>query len=256
MLNYLKAEFYRVFRKRSMYIYFGALAAAYAIVAVAAYAIATVTQSYMIEADAILVDAQVAFSLLPVFVGGYLFAGLYTDDLGSKNLSALIGFGLSKAAIVLSKLILTAVFTIVVYGAVPLFMWAVYAALGHAPEAATLSLVFKQYALFSLLLTFAFSALTAIVVYGLQRGTFAMVLFVVLSTGSVSNMLGLLLKWHVIADVFPGLEQHLAYAVAMKLAGYVAAGEPVLALTAEFLAYCAVATALAVLAFRKKELEF
>ena len=131
MLKLLRGELYRLIHKKSLYLYFGALAIGYFII--------SFVRSGEFGAESILSDAGNFLSMLPAFAGGFLFAAIYTDDLNSKNLTALVGFGISKAKIVTVKLILMALLGAVIFGAAPLWLFATHAVLGWTATAGTLA---------------------------------------------------------------------------------------------------------------------
>ncbi|MDR1116921.1 MAG: hypothetical protein LBL09_01565 [Oscillospiraceae bacterium] len=247
MFNYLLGEIYRMLRKKSMYIYFGCFAAGYALLAF--------IRSPDANGGSILSDAENLFMLLTTIVGGYLFAALYTDDLSSRNLSSLIGFGMSKTKIVLSKLILAALFGGAIFGLIPLYMSGVYVLLGHPPTAAILGSVYV-YALYTFMIAFACAAVSAIVVYGLQRTTLGIVAYLLLSLGVVNQLISLFLSWDVVHNLLPGLGSHLMFAISGRVMTGIMSGEGVWTPSAEYVIYVTVASILAALAFRKKELEF
>jgi ABC-type transport system involved in multi-copper enzyme maturation permease subunit len=233
--------------KKSMYIFFGAFAVLYILF--------FLIRSGKLTAEDISGDAQLISAFLPVIVGGFLFAAFYTDDLSSKNLATLVGYGLSKHKIVLSKFLLMTVFSAIVFGLVPIFMYVLYALIGAAPTSAALTAVYIT-ALSAMLTTVAFAALSGIVVYGVQRGTFAMVLYVVLTLGIVSQLAGLLLGAAIVQGIFPGIEKHIMSGITLRLEHGLSSGQPVVWIFGEYVIYVAAALALSVLAFRKKELEF
>jgi ABC-2 type transport system permease protein len=247
MLNYLYGELYRIAHKKSMYIYFGALAVAYLLL--------VFVRVGADGAEQVVRDAETLFALLPAAIGGYLFAALYADDLNSRTLTALIGFGMGKATIALSKLVLMVLFGSIVFGMVPLFMTLAYTVFGSSVPAAALGTVYA-WALKALLETVAFSALAAIVVYGLQRPTFGMVSYILLSIGLVDQLLSVLFRWDAISGLLPGLDSHLVSGISVRILSGIMAGESMALTILEYMVYVIAAIALSVLAFHKKELEF
>jgi hypothetical protein len=240
MLKLLHGELYRLIHKKSLYLYFGALAIGYFIV--------SFVRSGEFDAESILGDAGNFLSMLPAFAGGFLFAAIYTDDLHSKNLTALVGFGIGKAKIVAVKLILMALLGAVIFGAAPLWLFATHAILGWTATASTLGMVYAislQY----WLLTIAFAALAGIAVYGLQRATFALVAYIVLAFNLVDNLVSVALRANFVRE-------NLLSGVAGRILMGVTGGGPLALPMIELAAYVIIAAALSVLAFHKKEMEF
>ncbi|GHV08890.1 hypothetical protein FACS1894217_12080 [Clostridia bacterium] len=248
MLNYLGGEIYRVLHKKSMYIYFGSFAVLF-------FLFAAFGSKHNIEN--LRGTAENFFSLLPPVVGGYLFGALYTDDLSSKNLTTLVGFGISKLKIVLSKCILMTLFSAFVFGLIPLFVVGCFAVFGVVPDAETFKVVYIH-ALTQLLTVVAFAALSGIVVYGVQRNTFAIVLYIVLAFGVISNLMMLLLNADIVRGFAPDLDKYLmsGVGIASRIEAGLLKGESVLGVFAEYAVYVAAALGLSVFAFRGKELEF
>ena len=167
MIKYLGGEIYRMLHKKSFYLYFGALALGYLMLAL-------IRIGGEGGAEQMLSDAETVFLLLPPVMGGFLFAAIYTDDLNAKNLGTLIGFGMSKAVIVFTKVCLMALFGALLLGLVPLYMAGIHTIMGTSVPAAILGMVYAV-GLKALLQIVAYGSVAAIVVYGLQRPTFGVV---------------------------------------------------------------------------------
>ena len=242
MLKYMRGEIYRLLHKKSMYLFFAALAVGYFLI--------NYIRSGGFQADSIRDEALNLFNYLPVLAGGFLFSAIYTDDLNAKNLISLVGFGLGKAKLVISKFILMTLFSAVVFGLTPLFHCAVFRLFGWTATAETWALLYAVSIKF-LLMTVAFSVLSGVVVYGLQRTTFAIVSYVLLAFGIVSGLLATALK-----SFAPGLTKYLVAGISDKmLAGLLGGGSLALPVI-EYILYVAIAAALSALAFYKKEMEF
>jgi ABC-type transport system involved in multi-copper enzyme maturation permease subunit len=249
MFNLIRSEIYRVLHKRSFYIYFGTLAALYALFLI-------IRLGGMDDSDSVGEDAMHLFGFLPALAGGYLFATLFNDDLSSKTLSTLIGFGISKTKIVLSKLVLMAGFGAVIFGLVPLFMYIVYAVFGHVTTGESLAIAYAN-ALSYLMAMLAFSAIAAIVVYGLQRTTFAIVIYILLALGQIDQLIVLAFSMQFLANLVPNIQDYLITGVTATVKSKLLFGVGnVGSALALYGCYVVAATGLAIAAFRKKELEF
>ncbi|MDR1463687.1 MAG: hypothetical protein LBJ11_00090 [Oscillospiraceae bacterium] len=244
----MRGEIYRILRKKNLYIYFGAFALGYIL-------LVFIRSAGEFSEQNLLADAENLFVFLPAVIGGYLFTALYTDDLHSKNLTALIGCGMGKAKIVLSKLLLMALFGALLFGLVPLLMDAVYAMFGAPASAAVLKAVYI-WALKSLLTMFAYAALSGIVVYGVQRATVAVVLYLLLALGIVSQLLGLLFSWDFVASIAPNLADHLMSGISVRIVFSLLGSGSGTSAWIEYAIYVAASAVLSVVAFHKKELEF
>ncbi|MCL2672226.1 MAG: hypothetical protein FWF10_09375 [Clostridiales bacterium] len=242
MRKLLRGELYRLLHKKSLYICFGVLIAAYSLLAF--------IRSGGFGEESVVSDAINFFNFLPALVGGFLFSAIYTDDLNSKNLIVLVGYGIRKTKIVVAKFILLLLSGGLVFGLMPLLHAAVYAALGCAATPGQLGMVYIV-AYKYLLLTMAYATLSGIVAYGLQRTTFAIVAYILLAfnivgglVAAAGNMLLINLQPHLLSGVTDRI------IVAMAGGGF-----PVLPVI-EYAAYILVAAVLSAVVFHKKEMEF
>jgi len=242
MFKLLQGELYRLLHKKSMYIYFGILAIAYAVL--------IYVRSGGFTSQSVVEDAVNYFYLLPALAGGFLFAAVYTDDLNSKNLSVLVGYGIDKTKVVITKFILMALVSVLVFMLAVIFHSVMYALLGWAPSAHD-GLMLWAIALKYYLTTVAFAVLSGIVVYGLQRTTFAMVLYILLAFNVISGLFSMVLK-----SFAPTLTAYLMSGISDRIMLAVTSGGSVSMPIIEYALYVVIAGALSVLAFHKKEMEF
>jgi len=242
MLKLMRGEIYRLLHKKSLYIYFASLAAGYLILAF--------IRSGGFKDESAVNDAMSLFSLLPALAGGFLFAAIYTDDLNSKNLISLVGYGVNKTAIIITKMILMAIFSIVIFGLVPVYHCAVYTILGRtvtADMAATIIAV----SLKSLLTTIAYAVLSGTVVYGLQRATFAIVSYLLLSFGVIGSLLSVALN-----TFAPGLLMYLMSSITDAILLGLRSGGPLVLPVIEYIIYVIFGLSLSTIVFFRKEMEF
>jgi len=242
MIKYLGGEIYRLIHKRSIYLYFAALILGHVLIAY--------IRSGGFYEGSVVNDAISLFNFMPPLAGGFLFAAVYTDDLNSKNLISLVGFGLSKTKIVISKFILMAVLCAIAFALAPLLHCSVYALLGWPAGANEWAIIYAASLKF-LLMTVAFAVLSGIAVYGLQRATFAIVLYILLAFGVVSGLLSAAVK-----PFAPGIANYLMPGISDRIMAGVIGGGPLFLPVIEYVVYVAAAAALSALAFNKKEMEF
>jgi hypothetical protein len=247
MCKLINGEIYRLLHKKSMYIYFGSLAVGYFIIAF--------IRSGGFDENSIVNDAFNFFLFLPPIAGGYLFAAIYTDDLSARNLITLVGFGMGKAKITVAKLIIAALFGTVIFAAAPLVLYAVHAALGWPATAGAMTTIFMVSCKY-LLTTLAYCALAGIAVYGLQRATFAMVLYILLSFNVVGGLLTVLFTNMAGQAFAPILTDRLMSGITDRIMAGMMGAIPLTLPVVEYTVYVAIAASLSVIAFRKKEMEF
>jgi ABC-type transport system involved in multi-copper enzyme maturation permease subunit len=247
--RYLTGELYRLVHKRSLYIYLVVLAAL--------YAAAVFMRGANVGPTTLASDAGSLITWLPLLLGGFLFATVCTDELGCKALTAMVGYGLGKARIVVAKVLLMALASAVLLALVPLFMTGVLTAFGAAPAAGSLGGVYA-YALKAWMLTVAYSAVAAIVAYASQRSTFAVVAYLFLAVGVVSAIVGLALGSDAVAAVLPGASDLMAASISDHARDALLVGDyaSTAVALAQWAVYTVVASAIAAIVFKRREMEF
>jgi len=239
MLNYLKADFYRIFNKKSMYITFVSFFVLYCLL--------VFIQSSSLTAKSIIDQADYVFMFLAILGGGYLFATIYNEDLTAKSLPSIIGFGIKRTTIIISKIIVNIIMTAILFVLGYVALHLVFRALGFNIDGNSNIAVIKT-AVSYLLRLWAYGTIASIVVYGTQKATMSIVAFVLLVTGFVGQILFLLLnqfkemldltKFTIIPIVFNLIEK------------------PIIVNMLAYLIYVIVFVVLSIIAFRSKDLEF
>lgn len=242
MLKLIQGELYRVLHKKSLYVYFGLLAFAYILLAF--------MRSGGFHTESLVGDASSLFFLTPAVVGGFFFSTIYTDDLNAKNLITLVGYGLNKSKIVTAKIILTAFFSTVFFGLLPLFHSAVYMGFGYKTTAVQLAAVYAI-SLKCLLMTLAYSSISSIVVYGFQHPTFAIVTYILFAFGVIGNLLMM-----VAHTLNLNISDHLISGITSRIMTDLIAGGVSLLSIIAYAAYLVISSILATITFYKKEMEF
>jgi len=190
------------------------------------------------------------FSLLPALAGGFLFSAIYTDDLNSKKLISLVGYGMNKAIIVMTKFVLTALLGVVVFVLAPLYHCAIYTLLGQTITADMTAMIYAV-SLKYLLTVLAYAALSGVVVYGLQRATFAIVTYLLLAFGIIGGLVSVMLN-----TFAPKLTEYLMSGISDKILLGLITGSPLIAPFFEYMIYVLICLALSVVVFYRKEMEF
>ncbi len=180
MTSMMRADLYRLFHKRSLWRYLGALALGYALLAF--------VRSGGLGVESVVGDASTLFSLTPPFLGGFLFTSIYLDDLSSGNLATLIGRGLPRRSIVVAKLLVSTLLCVVLFGLVPIVHAGLYLLLGHGPSGSELAMIYAVSSKY-LLMTLGYVSLSSVVAYAFQRPTFGVVAYFLLAFGVVDAVL-------------------------------------------------------------------
>ena len=240
-VRYLRGECYRLLRKKSLYAYYAALAACYALV--------TYVRSGGFGPGSVVGEAINMSNFLPVLAGGVMFAAIYADDLGARNLTVLVGFGLGRLRIALSKLIIMAASVAVMYALVPVVHVAMFRLLGWPASPGDWAMIYAAMAKHAAS-TMAFAALSAVLAFGTQRATFAIVAYTLLAFGIVGGMAAAGLN-----AFAPGLSDHLMSGISDRVMVGLLGDGPLATPLAEYAAYVAAAFAASVAAFHRKEME-
>jgi len=242
LLKFIRGELYRLLHKKSMYIYFGALAVGYFLVAF--------MRSGGFDAESVAADAVTFFNFLPALAGGFLFSAIYADDLNAKNLTTLVGYGLGKTKIVLAKFALAVIFGVAVFGLLPPIHCGMYALLGHGATLNQFGMICAM-SLRYMLTTVAYMAISGIAVYGLQRTTFAMVTYILFGFSVVSTMITM-----VTGVLKLNIEGYLLSGVTNRIFSGILGGGSMTFPVIGYAVYIVGAVALSAAAFNKKEMEF
>jgi hypothetical protein len=136
-----------------------------------------------------------------------------------------------------------------------LWLYICHALLGWPTTAVTLQLVFYM-ALRYLLVTIGSAALASITVYSLQRPTFAMVFYILLSMNVIGGFANAFLRLAIGGKVAEAVASRLLFGVTERiLIGLLGAGQlwqPAF----EYLAYVVLSLTISLLIFNRKEIEF
>jgi ABC-type transport system involved in multi-copper enzyme maturation permease subunit len=246
MFNYIKAELYRIVHKKSFYLYFLALAVLYAAM--------IFSQRSGLNESVFLTLAIQMTDILPLAVGGFLFATIYNDDLGAKSLSSVIGFGLRKSTIIFSKLIIMIAMCAVITPLVFVACYGSFTLFGvDVSGQFTLSAgLFTQAGL----LAIAYATVASIVVFGAQKATLAITAYIFLAVGLARQLMGLVLGQEVVTNSVGDLTQYLSYSITSGILSNITSGQfdpwPVV----QYIIYIAAFMTISIYIFRKKELEF
>jgi len=241
MIKYIIGEIYRLVHKKSLYIYFGVLLIGYVLI--------VFIRSVGANESSILNDSSNLFTFLPLFIGGFLFTAIYTDDLSSKSLITVVGFGLGKAKIVISKLIISIILAAIILALVPIIIYASYALFGILATENTIKMLYLM-DLQCFLIIIAYMTLSGIAVYGLQKITLSVILYFLLSVNVVSGLISLAFNM-----ISPSLKNILMPTISNKVILGITNGG-LAAPICEYIIYVAIAATLSIIVFQKKEMEF
>ncbi|QIK58102.1 hypothetical protein G7059_09730 [Erysipelothrix sp. HDW6A] len=249
MLNYIVADFYRIFRKKSFYLFL-------AVCSLGFIALNFIMSGNNYTSEIYTILTGTLLNLVPIFVGVYSFGAVYTDDLRSKSLQTAIGFGKKRSEIILVKLIdatlLMLIFTLLILvhvHVVPMVMGLKLEA-GHVLGLNTAVLI-------SFLKSIGFFALSSVAVFFFQKATTATTLYVLLSAGVFHMMFSIFLTQSFVINAIGNLQPYLLTEVIGSISMYIQNGTGDIVLNLMIMGgYILVATVAAIIVFNHKELEF
>ena len=242
MLNYIKADLYRITKKKSLY------------VMMALFTLIFTFASFQVkgQSEFYLELIGLIISLSPLLIGVFVFTATYTDDLKSHAVQTAIGFGFKRTTITLIKFIEAAIVLLLFY---------IYA-LVHVliiGSLLSMNIDLQQIMFMSLtyyILTLVYFAISAIVVFSFQKATLATILYVLLATGIINQLLGMVLSLGMIQRLVGDLSPFLIENVIMKFNGALNTGIGIATPTLIIITYLVITTTLTSILFNKVELDF
>lgn len=249
MLKLLKADLYRVTHKKGFYAFTLFCTVLFSLI------IVLVGPSKLTSEDYI-TFSSIIIMMSPLIIGVFVYSLLYGDDLKNKNSQAILGFGYTRANIVLRKFFIFIVLTLLAFAYFYLLININAIIFGFKIGAQQQkhilgSMVSKA----SLIVIYA--AITSLVAYYSQSATTSIVLFVLLVTGTLNMILSLILSQgpivKLIGDLTPYLVTSLMGAIESK---YTLDGIVWMKEIGFLMMYVVVALVGSIYLFENKELEF
>ena len=185
MMQYIKADLFRIFRKKSVYYFIFGCSVLYAGVLI-------ILMTAGVTMDTYTIVASVLLNMVGLIVGTFVFALVFTDDLRSKSLQTAIGFGKRRSEIVMVKffdvVIVMSIFILIIFGV--LSLTPLLLSFGISLDLIRLIALNSLSAWLSVVV---YTALACNVVYLTQKSTASVTAFVVMITGAMSTILTLIL---------------------------------------------------------------
>lgn len=249
MTNYLGADLRRILHKQSFLGSVGAFAVFFAVLVFIYFNPSFTAEMYVAKVTSFL-------SFFPLVIGVFVFLSVYADDFKCRSMQVAIGFGMPRSQIVLAKLLESALLLLGAAVAVGVPVLCAPAILGLAPDARqTLSLALTVAA--EMLRALGYLALSTIPVFFSQDAVGGIIADVLLSSKTVYIVMSMVLGQEFLVDTIGDLTQYLyttqLYAVKADLMD----GNPcIIPFVTALLIYIFLPTIIAIIGFRKKELEF
>lgn len=249
MTNYLNADLRRILHKQSFLGSVGAFALLFAIL-VFIY----LNPSFTVEMYVAKVTSFLSF--FPLVIGIFVFISVYADDFKCRSMQVAIGYGMPRSHIILAKLLESTIIlfaTAVIMGVLVLCAPVV---LGLAPNTQQLMSLALTVAA-EMIRALGYLALSTIPVFFSQDAVGGIIAYVLLSSKTVYIVLSMVLGQELLVNTIGDLTKYLytvqLYTVKADLIG----GAPfIFTFVAALLLYIVLPTVIAIIGFRKKELEF
>ena len=249
MTNYLSADLRRILHKQSFLGSVGAFAVLFAVLVFIYFNPSFTAEMYAAKATSFL-------SFFPLIIGVFVFMSVYADDFKCRSMQVAIGYGMPRSRIILAKLLESASLlfgTAVIMG---ILVLCTPVSLGLAPTTQQLMSLALTVAA-EMFRALGYLALSTIPVFFSQDAVGGIIAYVLLSSKTVYIVLSMVLGQELLVNTIGDLTQYLyttqLYMVKADLMG----GNPfIFPFVAALLIYIFLPTVIAVIGFRKKELEF
>ncbi|MDN6599309.1 MAG: hypothetical protein L0L13_08680 [Tetragenococcus koreensis] len=196
MFNYIKADLYRIFHKRSNQLYWLILAVLFLVFTILGSSNASFVDHKSELTEMYFSTAVIPLSLFgPFIISPQFYYAVYLDELNSNGFVRLFSSGLRKSEYIAAKIISSLVYMLAVF----LFLaiaylggFAILALLNNGAPFFTMSQINLLLSLVAYLglATLAFSLLTNLLALKMQSGNVPLLLFFVISNGLIANLIG------------------------------------------------------------------
>lgn len=249
MTNYLSADLRRILRKQSFLGSVGLFAILFAILVFIYFNPSFTAEMYVAKLTSFL-------SFFPLIIGVFVFISVYADDFKCRSMQVAIGYGMPRSRIILAKLLESAILlfgTAVIMGILVLCTPVV---LGLAPNtqqlmSLTLTVVAEMFR------ALGYLALSTIPVFFSQDAVGGIITYVLLSSKTVYIVLSMILGQELLVNSIGDLTQYLYTTQLYIVKANLVVGNPfIFTFVTTLLIYIVLPTIIAIVGFRKKELEF
>ncbi|KFN93159.1 ABC transporter permease [Tetragenococcus muriaticus] len=195
MFNYIKADLYRIFHKRSNQFYWLILASLFLIFVTFSSANANFADNKSELTEMYFSLAVMSLALFgSLIISPQFYYAVYLDELNSKGFVRLFSSGLCKSEYIVAKIFSSLVYMIVVFAFLALVYVGGFGILALLNNGAPFFTINQVGLLFSLvaylgLFTIAFSSLTNLIALKWQSGNIPLFLFFIISNGFIANLI-------------------------------------------------------------------
>lgn len=201
MVNYIKADLYRILHKQSFFGVIGTYIALFVLLIFILFN-PTFTGAMYISKIYTFLD------FFPLIIGLIIFLSLYVDDLKSNSIQIAIGYGLPRYKIILSKLLECFTLLIIISVCI-LFLVLITPILLDIKIDASQTIDLIKTILLEVIKTMSYISMSQIIVYIAFNSIEGMIMYLLLSTQVVYIVLNILLQQRFIVELFGYLNRYL-----------------------------------------------
>lgn len=201
MADLIKADLYRIFNKKGLYIFSGICSVLFLVM------------MYLVHYPSFGYGDYVSFiqmvsSFIGIIIGTFVVGIVYNDDLRSKSLQSAIGFGMKRSQIVITKYIIALIiYLIITSGFLALIESIPY--MFAFPIEAKLHSALLMIFLGEVLKGIVYMALTSIVVFATQKTTIVTTVYLLLATQTISGILSMVLGMDFVVNLLGNVIQYI-----------------------------------------------
>lgn len=201
MTNLIKADLYRIFNKKGLYIFSGICSVLFLVM------------MYLVHYPSFGYNDYVSFiqmlsSFIGIIIGTFVVGLVYNDDLRSKSLQSAIGFGMKRSQIVITKFIIA----LIMYSMITLGFLALIESVPYMfaiPVESKMHNVLLMIFLGEVLKGIVYMALTSIVVFATQKTTIVTTIYLLLATQTISGILSMVLGMDFVVNLVGNTTQYI-----------------------------------------------
>ncbi|HHX70250.1 MAG: hypothetical protein WAO56_02080 [Miniphocaeibacter sp.] len=242
MTKYIRSELYRIFKKKSLYIFMGIIALGFVLINYMMLNSQSTSLDYISNTLNLL-------SFATIIAGIYIFNTVYNDDFNSNALNAGVGLGIKRSSIVIYKLIIMTILTIVMFA----FFTLVFFLMGMMYKFKFSNLEIESLVLYTssiIVGIIGYASLTSIIIFATQKAIYGTITYLLLCTEMVHSLVTMGLKFPPVTSLMGDRSSWLF----SSLTGELAQGKYISLIGIGV--YILVSIVLAILMFNKKEVEF
>lgn len=193
MINLIKADLYRYSKKKSLLILLGLFSTLLLFVY---FQVNNKDTSVMFMTELI--------NMSPMLIGIYLFSIIYGDDLRAKSSQSSIGFGYSRASIIISKLLSGIIMTGLIFIYV-IMNYSLMALIFNLTISSDIRTTMTYNFILSLISIITFFSMASILTFFTQKSTVGIITYILLASGFINNILVLIFKLEIFKSLFKNI---------------------------------------------------